>query len=584
MTKKLLLAVLFICILLKPAYASGNGEDFAKDLQKMIEQASFHVESASALKEALRTAQDGDIIAVDVTIELAGNSDYVFFTNKEVTLVRTFQYNPMFKIRTNYNTKTTISGFTIYGVSNTAEIVSIQGGEAIIENCTFAGCNEQQCNSIYVWAGSTKIINCRFLDALRSPIFIQFGATANVEKCIFINNHGKFNDGGAICNGGTLSIVNSVILNNQAAMGGGISNNDSLTIDNCIFWNNISVDGEGADIWSDGILTIRGEYGDAGFFDENTREKIDLPLESFTGHLELVYISEEEPDLSGLEDANVTQKPPQQPHESGDQSGNNEDRPPQEGENDDPTENPPEGTETPGESPASSSDQGKDNSSDNTHDTPQRPQEPADSSGDGNKPSVDHRPAKPSDTGAESTDTDTQPGETSTSTQPALVCNGAAIDTSRTVLLLGYGDGLLHREDPLTRAQMATIIFRLLDEDSISLYRNVKSTFTDVAVDAWYTSYINVIEAAGIVNGVGGGRYDPEGLLTWGQTLTILSRFVEPKEYTLKYIQYDGWATQAAQTAVAYGWIDDSIVFVPDAVISRGQLEGLINGVLALYR
>lgn len=80
-----------------------------------------------------------------------------------------------------------------------------------------------------------------------------------------------------------------------------------------------------------------------------------------------------------------------------------------------------------------------------------------------------------------------------------------------------------------------------------------------------------------------GGRYDPEGLLTWGQTLTILSRFAEPKEYTLQHIQYDGWALQAVQTAVAYGWIKDSTTFAPDAMISRGQLEVLINSILAQY-
>ena len=46
------------------------------------------------------------------------------------------------------------------------------------------------------------------------------------------------------------------------------------------------------------------------------------------------------------------------------------------------------------------------------------------------------------------------------------------IDTTRTVVLLGYGDGLLHEDDPLTRAQLATIVFRLLDDASIARYSN----------------------------------------------------------------------------------------------------------------
>ena len=167
--------------------------------------------------------------------------------------------------------------------------------------------------------------------------------------------------------------------------------------------------------------------------------------------------------------------------------------------------------------------------------------------------------------------------------KPQLACNGALIDTSRTVVLLGYEDGLLHEGEPLTRAQLATIVFRLLDDASIVKYSNAQVAFTDVAADAWYAPYVRVIQAAGIVNGVGDGKYDPDGTVTWSQIIAILSRFVEPQDYTLQHIQYNGWAEQAIQTAVARGWIEDRADFIPNAIISRGQLEQLINGVLALY-
>lgn len=158
------------------------------------------------------------------------------------------------------------------------------------------------------------------------------------------------------------------------------------------------------------------------------------------------------------------------------------------------------------------------------------------------------------------------------------------IDTSRTVVLLGYGDGLLHEDDPLTRAQLATIVYRLLDDDSIVKYSNSAMAFSDVAANDWYAPYVRVIQAAGIVNGVGEGKYSPESYLTWSQIIAVLTRFVEPQEYTLRYINYHGWAEKAIQTAVANGWIADRADFIPDAVISRGELEQLINSVLVLYR
>ena len=171
-----------------------------------------------------------------------------------------------------------------------------------------------------------------------------------------------------------------------------------------------------------------------------------------------------------------------------------------------------------------------------------------------------------------------------TAPAPALVCGNAVLDTSRSVVLQGYGDGLLHLEDSLTRAQMATILYRLLDEKSIAAYETAEAAFTDVPADMWCSRYVSTIAKAGIVAGVGNGSFYPNGKLTWAQILTVLSRFTEPKACALQHIQYDGWAVEAVQTAVALGWIEDSADFDPNAIISRGDFAKLVNGVLALYR
>ncbi len=171
-----------------------------------------------------------------------------------------------------------------------------------------------------------------------------------------------------------------------------------------------------------------------------------------------------------------------------------------------------------------------------------------------------------------------------TAPAPALVCGNAVLDTSRSVVLQGYGDGLLHLEDSLTRAQMATILYRLLEEKSIAAYETAEATFTDVPADMWCSRYVSTIAKVGIVAGVGNGSFYPNGKLTWAQILTVLSRFTEPKACALQHIQYDGWAVEAVQTAVALGWIEDSADFDPNAIISRGDFMELVNGVLALYR
>ena len=171
-----------------------------------------------------------------------------------------------------------------------------------------------------------------------------------------------------------------------------------------------------------------------------------------------------------------------------------------------------------------------------------------------------------------------------TAPAPALVCGNAVLDTSRSVVLQGYGDGLLHLENSLTRAQMATILYRLLEEKSIAEYEAAEAAFTDVPADMWCSRYISTIAKAGIVAGVGNGCFYPNDKLTWAQILTVLSRFTEPKACALQHIQYDGWAVEAVQTAVALGWIEDSADFAPNAIVSRGDFMQLVNGVLTLYR
>lgn len=181
-------------------------------------------------------------------------------------------------------------------------------------------------------------------------------------------------------------------------------------------------------------------------------------------------------------------------------------------------------------------------------------------------------------------DTDPVPVPVPTPAVPALVCGEAIIDLSRSVVLQGYGDGQLHLEDSLTRGQMATIIYRLLDEDTIAKFGTSDSVFDDVPADLWCCPYVSTIAKAGIVNGVGNNRFNPNGKLTWAHIVTVMTRFVKPQTYELKNIQYDGWAAEAVQTAAALGWIKDSADFNPNDFITRGEFTDFVNNILALYQ
>lgn len=163
-----------------------------------------------------------------------------------------------------------------------------------------------------------------------------------------------------------------------------------------------------------------------------------------------------------------------------------------------------------------------------------------------------------------------------------LVCGGAALDCSRTLVLLGYGDGKPHEEDYLTRAQAATLIYRLLTPESLLITHSLYNTFTDVQTQQWFNEAVSTIANAGVVEGVGGGLFDPNSYLTWAQIVTIMSRFTAPQRIKLQSINVSGhWCEEYVQTAVFNGWLEDTAVFQPNALITRGDTVEYINNILA---
>lgn len=156
---------------------------------------------------------------------------------------------------------------------------------------------------------------------------------------------------------------------------------------------------------------------------------------------------------------------------------------------------------------------------------------------------------------------------------------GATLDTTIPLVLLGYGDGQLHENDAITRAQIVVLLYRSLTSDSKSVISDT-STFADVANGAWYYDAVSVLSSAGIVNGCD-GLFRPNDTLTYGQLTAILTRFVEPKEAplsdSLPYTEH--WAYGNIVTAVAYGWIDNAEGIEPDRPITRGEAVEIVNSI-----
>lgn len=87
-------------------------------------------------------------------------------------------------------------------------------------------------------------------------------------------------------------------------------------------------------------------------------------------------------------------------------------------------------------------------------------------------------------------------------------------------IMEGDDEGNFNPDDTLTRAEAAAIMVRLTgQEDDVE---QGETSFCDVAESHWASGYINVAEENGIINGMGDGTFDPEGLVTYHQVVKML--------------------------------------------------------------
>lgn len=543
--KKMLSLLLVFALVLSMATSAfaAEGTDWGEQPQEQEDQTAPTVSTLEELQAAIAAAKDGDTIAISAEITLDA---VTLETNKRIVIIRSDTYPSGTLIRLYNGAK--ISGF-IFEEPTDSTIICVSSWETAIEikNCQFIGNSMNTQSFINAYGGinypnQVKIDSCYFDGATKSAIVCTNGLTLTITDSALTNNSSS-TPGGAIYSGGTLILNNCIITDNHAVAGGGICCNGDLTLTNCQFsGNEVENKMYGTDILSLGTLSITDEQVDgAGYYEESTGEKVTLPLTDCANVAKLIYLTDEQA---------AEYFAPEEPDNPGDTEGNEQNGGEDNSNPDEPDESEP----------------------DNPAETPSEPQDKPDSSDDDYEPPV-YRPVRP-----------TKPVKPDPQPAPALICNNAVIDTSRSIKLQGYADGLIHEDDPLSRAQMATIVYRLLDDESVAALSVPSRSFTDVDASAWYAPSVLALADAGVVGGTGNGYFAPDSPTTWAQLLTVLGRFVEQQECALQHIRYDGWARPAIETAVALGWIEDSAEIVLDDVITRGAAVNLINMVLKQYR
>ena len=150
--------------------------------------------------------------------------------------------------------------------------------------------------------------------------------------------------------------------------------------------------------------------------------------------------------------------------------------------------------------------------------------------------------------------------------------------------VIGYPDGGVHPHATITRAETATIFFRLLTEktrkDNLTKYHS----FRDVPQGAWYNAAVATMAKLKIITGYPDGTFQPDAPVTRAEFAAIAARFDEKSARTTASFRdiYGHWAERYISRSAELGWIRGYTdnTFRPDQNITRAEAMALINRVL----
>ena len=150
--------------------------------------------------------------------------------------------------------------------------------------------------------------------------------------------------------------------------------------------------------------------------------------------------------------------------------------------------------------------------------------------------------------------------------------------------VIGYPDGKVHPEGNISRAETATIFFRLLKADIRDGNLTADNEFSDVSDGQWHNKAVSTMAKLGIVKGRRADRFDPNASITRAEFAAICARFnTKPVENSSSFSDISGhWAENEIERAAAFGWISGypDGTFHPDARITRAEAMTMINRVL----
>lgn len=156
--------------------------------------------------------------------------------------------------------------------------------------------------------------------------------------------------------------------------------------------------------------------------------------------------------------------------------------------------------------------------------------------------------------------------------------------TDHFAYVIGYADGTVRPLDNITRAEVATIFFRLLDPEVRAAAMTDSNPFTDMAKTDWFNQAVSTLYDLDIIHGRTETLFDGSAPITRAEFAAICARFDRSGAVAVNRFTdiADHWAREEIGCAASLGWIlgyeDGS--FRPNQPITRAEAMSMVNRVL----
>ena len=156
--------------------------------------------------------------------------------------------------------------------------------------------------------------------------------------------------------------------------------------------------------------------------------------------------------------------------------------------------------------------------------------------------------------------------------------------TDHFAYIVGYGNGEVRPQNNITRAEVATIFFRLLTDDVRDENLTKTNRYSDVAATSWYNTAVSTLSSMGIITGYPDGTFRPNAAITRAEFAAIAARFDNDGDKTAAKFSdiANHWAKDEISIAYNNGWITGypDGTFDPQRDITRAETITLVNRIL----